>query len=321
MVIKKEVKTGVIVLVGLTMLIYGLNFLKGINMFSKTKKIYAVYTDVAGIVPANPVLVNGFHVGQVKNIDIKPDASGKIVVTLLITNPDVKIPKNSDAKIISADFLGSKAVQINLGDSKSYVADGDTLQSSVETSLKETVNQQVLPIKKKAEDLISSIDSTLAIVQGVFTKDVRNDLSQSIISIRNSLVHFESTSKNIDDMMSSEKERLTAILSNVEKISSALAKNSKEIGDAVAHISTITDSIAKSNLKSTINNADSALYQTAQLMKKINQGKGSLGMLANDTALYKRLTNASDKLGKLLEDMKAHPKRYVHFSVFGKKDN
>jgi phospholipid/cholesterol/gamma-HCH transport system substrate-binding protein len=158
-------------------------------------------------------------------------------------------------------------------------------------------------------------------VQGVFTKDVRNDLSQSIISIRNSLAHFETTSKNIDDMMSSEKERLTAILNNVEKISSALAKNSKQIGDAVAHISTITDSLAKANLKSTINNADSALFQTAQLMKKINQGKGSLGMMANDTALYKRLTNASDQLGKLLEDMKAHPKRYVHFSIFGKKDN
>lgn len=320
MALKKEVKTGIIVTAALGMLLYGLNFLKGINIFTHSKKLYAVYTDVAGLVPSNPIVVNGFHIGSVKNIEIEPDASGRIVLTLLITNPEVKIPKNSVAKIISADFLGSKAVQIVLGDGKNYVGDGDTLKSAVETSLKETVNEEVLPVKRKAEDLMSSIDSTLAIVQGIFTKNIRTDLSESIVSIRNSLKHFESTSQSIDQMMSSEKERITAILSSVEKISNALAKNSKDISKAVANMSSISDSLAKANLKSTINNADSALYYTSQVLKKINEGKGSLGMLANDTTLYKRLTNASDQLGQLLQDMKAHPKRYVHFSIFGKKD-
>ncbi|HXB13340.1 MAG TPA: MlaD family protein [Bacteroidia bacterium] len=321
MAIKKEVKTGIVVTVALCLLIYGLNFLKGINVFSHSKKVYAVYSDVVGIVPSNPVLVNGFSVGQVKKIELRPDASGKIVITILISNTDVKIPKSSVAKIVSDGILGSKAIQIVLGkDNNSYVEDGDTLASEVGTSLKDEVNREIQPVKQKAEELMSSIDSTLAIVQGVFTKDVRTDLSESIVSMRNSLKHFESTAQNMDELMGSEKERISSILKKVEEISTALAKNSKQLGNAINNISNITDTIAKSNLKSTINNADSALYYTSKLLKKINAGQGSLGMLANDTALYKRLTSASGELSRLLEDLKAHPKRYVHFSIFGKKD-
>lgn len=295
------------------MLIYGLNFLKGINVFSHSKKVYAIYTDVGGIVPSNPIVVNGFHVGQVKNLQIMPDASGRILMTLLISNTDVKIPKNSIAKIYSADFLGSKAVEIDLGDSKEFIKDGDTLKSNVETSLKETLNQQVLPVKKKVEELISSMDTTVQVVQAVFNQE-------TILSIRGSLKHFANTASNLDDLMASEKQRLTAILDNVEKLSGTLAKNSKQLGQAISNISSITDSIAKSNLKTTINNADSALYYTAQMMKKVNSGKGSLGLLVNDTALYHRLTSASAQLDRLMADLKAHPKRYVHFSIFGKKD-
>ncbi len=320
MKIKKEVKTGIIITLALGMLIYGLNFLKGINIFSTNRTMYAVYKDVVGVVPSNPVLVSGFHIGQIKDIELIPGTSGKIVVTMQISNPEVKIPKDSKAVIVSADLLGSKAIQISLGSSSVMASDGDTLNSSIETSLREEVTREVLPVKEKAEQLMSSIDSTLAIVQGIFTKKVQSNLSESVISIRNSLKHFENTSGNIDMLVTSEKERITSILEKVDQISGALAKNSKQIGNAVDNLATISDSIAKSNLKTTINNADSALYYTSKILKKINEGKGSLGMLANDTALYKRLTNASGQLSNLLEDMKAHPKRYVHFSIFGGKD-
>jgi phospholipid/cholesterol/gamma-HCH transport system substrate-binding protein len=319
--IKKEVKVGLVATAALGMLIYGLNFLKGINMFSHTKKLYAVYTDIQGIVPANPVMVNGFHVGQIHDIEIRPDASGKIVITMIVTNADVRIPKNSVAKIISDGFLGSKAMEIDLGTGTDYVKDGDTLKSAVEQSLKDAVNQQVLPLKAKAEELISSIDSTVTIVQGIFSMKTRNNLSQSIESINISLKHLESTSGNLDDLMASQKKTISDILGKIDQIAGALAKNSKQLGNAVNNLSTISDSLAKANIKGTINNADSALYYTAKLLEKINKGQGSLGMLANDTTLYKRLSSASDNLSKLLEDMKAHPKRYVHFSIFGKKDN
>ncbi len=320
MALKKEVKTGIIVTAALGMLLFGLNYLKGINIFSHNKNIYGVYSDVAGLVPSNPIVVNGFHVGQVKKIEIEPNSSGKIVVSMLITDTRVKIPSNSIAKIISADFLGSKAVQLILGNGTTYINDGDTLSAQVETSLKEEVNQQVEPVKRKAEQLMSSIDSTLGIVQGIFTKDIRTSLSESIISIRISLKHFESTSENIDVLMTSEKEKIGSIFTSIDKIAGDLAKNSKQLNAAIDNITNITDTLAKSNLKGTIANADSALFYTAQVLKNINAGKGSLGMLAKDSTLYIKLTSASDNLDKLLLDLKTHPGRYVHFSLIGKNN-
>jgi phospholipid/cholesterol/gamma-HCH transport system substrate-binding protein len=315
--IKKEVKFGVLSVVALVMLIYGLNFLKGISIFSHTKKIVAVYTNISGVIPSNPVMINGFSVGQVSTIQLRPDASGKIMITMLITNQDVLIPKTSIAKIFSNGILGTSAIEIVLGTGTDYVKDGDTIKSDVEQSITDAVSQQVLPLKTKAEALITSIDSTVAIVQGIFNPKTRNNLSQSIESINVSLKHLESTSGNLDDLMTNQKKRIGDILEKIDEIAGALAKNSKQLGNAINNFSTISDSLAKANLKGTINNADSALYYTSQLLEKINKGKGSLGMLANDTTLYKRLTGASDQLGQLLQDMRLHPKRYVHFSLFG----
>jgi phospholipid/cholesterol/gamma-HCH transport system substrate-binding protein len=318
--LKKEVKTGIIVVVALAMLIFGLNFLKGVNLFSHNKKIYAVYTDVQGVVPSNPIVVNGFHIGHIKTIAIEPNSSGKIVVTMQITNSDVKIPKNSIAKIFSSDFLGSKAIELDLGNGTQLIEDGDTLPSSVEETIKETVDKQVLPLKRKVENLISSIDTTIGIIDGIFNKDTRDNLTQSILSIRISLKHIENTSVSVDDIMGTEKTHIASILSKIDEISTTLAGNSKNLNKIITNFSNISDTIAKARIKSAINNADSALYYTSQIMGRINRGEGSMGMLAKDTALYNRLSGASEQLRQLLEDFRLHPKHYVHFSVFGKKD-
>ncbi len=319
-VLKKEVKIGLVVAAALAMLIYGLNFLKGVNIFKHTKIIYAVYHDVQGVVPSNPVVVNGFHVGQIKDIAIEPNASGKIIVVMQITNSDVKIPRNSIAKIFSADFLGSKAIEIDLGTGTNLIEDGDTLSSSVEESIKETVDKQVLPLKKKVENLISSLDTTIGIIDGIFSKTTQDNLTQSIQSIRISLKHIENTTASVDQLMGSEKTHIASILGKVDEISTTLAKNSGNLSKIINNFAKVSDTIAKANIQGTINNADSALYYTAQIMGKINRGEGSVGMLEKDTALYNRLSGASEQLRQLLEDFRLHPKRYVHFSVFGKKE-
>jgi phospholipid/cholesterol/gamma-HCH transport system substrate-binding protein len=318
--LKKEVKTGIIVIIALGMLIFGLNFLKGINLFTHTKVIYAVYNDVQGVVPSNPIVVNGFHVGQIKSIEIEPNTSGRIVVTMQITNTEVKIPKNSVAKIFSSDFLGSKAIELDLGTSADLIKDGDTLTSSVEESIKETVDKQVLPLKKKVESLISSLDTTIGIIDGIFNSTTRDNLTQSIKSIRVSLGHIENTSVSVDQLMGSEKTHISSILEKVDEISTTLANNSKNLSKIITNFSNISDTIAKANIHKTLQNADSALYYTSQIMGRIFRGQGNIGKITTDTALYNRLARASDDLDKLMIDFKAHPKRYVHFSVFGKKD-
>lgn len=317
MVIKKEAKIGIVVTVALAMLIYGLNFLKGVNIFSHTKTIYAVYTDVEGVVPSNPVVVNGFHIGQIKDITIEPNSSGKILITMQITNNDVKIPRNSVANIFSSDLLGSKAIGIELGTSAELIKDGDTLPSSVEETLKETVDKQLVPLKNKVENLVSSLDTTIAIIDAIFSKKTQDNLTQSIQSIRISLEHIQNTTASVDQVMGNEKTHIASILNKVDEIATTLAKNSKNLSNVITNFSRISDTIAKARIQSAINNADSALYYTAKIMGKINRGEGSVGMLTKDTALYSRLSSASAELAKLLQDLREHPKRYVHFSVFG----
>jgi len=318
--LKKEVKIGIVAVAALSMLIFGLNFLKGVNLFSHNKKIYAIYTDVEGVVPSNAIVVNGFHVGHVKRINIESNSSGRIVVTMEITNNDVKIPKNSVAKIYSADFLGSKAIQLNLGNSTDLIKDGDTLPSSVEETIKETVDKQVLPLKMKVESLISSIDTTIGIIDGIFNKNTQDNLTQSILSIRVSLQHIQSTTVSVDDLMGSEKSHIASILDKIDEISTILAKNSNNLNKIITNFAHLSDTIAKARIQSAINNADSTLYYTSQIMGRINKGQGNMGMLAKDTALYNHLAQASEQLTQLLMDFRLHPKRYVHFSVFGKKD-
>lgn len=321
MKITKEVKTGIVVVVALAMLLYGLNFLKGINIFSSSKRIYAVYGSVEGLLPSNPVLINGFHVGLVQDIKLEKNSSGKVLVTMLITDNDVKIPQGTIARITS-DFFGNRAIQLDMsgGSSTEFVKDKDTLAAAMETSLKDQVSAQVLPLKNKAEELIVSIDSTMAIIKGVFSKKTQNNLTQSIESINISLKHFQNMSADMDELVSTQKQRIADILGKIDELSTTLAKNSKQLGNAINNMADITDSLAKANLKGAINNADSTLYYTAQVFEKINKGKGSLGMLANDTVLYSRLNGATTQLGALLQDMRLHPARYVHFSLFGKKE-
>ena len=324
MKISKEVKTGVVVVAALAMLIYGLNFLKGINIFSHTKKLYAVYDHVEGLLPSSPVLVNGFHIGQVEELKLEPNASGKVLISMIITNNDIQIPKSSVARITS-DFFGNKAIQIEIAKDTltgrlldaSIVKDKDTLAAANETTLKDQVSAQVLPLKNKAEELMSTIDSTMGIIRGVFNKRTQNNLTQSIESINISLKHFETLSANMDELVATQKQRIGDIFVKIDEISTDLAKNSKQLGNAINNIANITDSLSKSKLKDAVSNADSTLYYTAQVFKKINSGKGSLGMLANDTTLYNRLSGTSLQLTLLLQDMKAHPNRYVHFSLFG----
>jgi len=322
--ISKEVKTGVLVVAALAMLIYGLNFLKGINIFSHTKKLYAVYDHVEGLLPSSPVLINGFHIGQVEELKLEPNSSGKVLISMIITNNDIQIPKNSVARITS-DFFGNKAIQIELSKDTvtgklkdaSIVKDKDTLAAANETTLKDQVSAQVLPLKNKAEELMSTIDSTMGIIRGVFNKRTQNNLTQSIESINISLKHFETLSANMDELVATQKQRIGDIFVKIDEISTDLAKNSKQLGNAINNIANITDSLSKAKLKDAVNNADSTLYYTAQVFKKVNSGKGTLGMLANDTTLYNRLSGTSLQLNLLLQDMKAHPNRYVHFSLFG----
>lgn len=316
MKISKEIKTGILVVIAIAIFIYGFNFLKGKDIFSNQRMYYAIYPEVAGLVEANPVQMNGLKIGRIKSIQLY-DNTGKIIVTMAITNKKFNIPKSSVAKIISQDLLGAKAVQIITSNEKDYAPEGDTLIGIVETSLQESVNATVKPLKDKAEKLISSIDSIIVTIQTVMDKNGRENLEKSFESIKHALETFDKTSMRLDTLISSERNKLSIIFSNVQSISSNLASNNEKISEVIKNFAAISDSISKANFSHTIANTNRALSEFSGVLEKINKGEGSAGLLLRDDKLYKNLNSASGSLDSLLKDMDENPWRY--FSLYSKK--
>lgn len=320
MKVSKELKIGFLVVVCLGLLFWGANYLKGIDIFKKNRTYYAKYERIDGLGVSNPVLLNGFKIGQVNLIDIANYETGELIVAFSITNEALNIPDNTIAEIISSDILGSKAISLRLGDSDSNAEHLDTLSSDVESSLSESVNQQIAPLKMKAEALISSVDSAIITVQSIFNKKARTDLDSSFSSMRSSLHAFERTMNRADAFVAKESENLALIFSHVESITRNLAQNNDKLSDVLENMEAITDSLAGANLKQTVNNASKAMKEVADVMHKVNNGEGSLGQLLNNDTLYQNLEAASNDLDLLLLDMRLNPERYVHFSIFGRKD-
>ncbi len=320
MKISKEVKIGAVVVICLKLLFWGANYLKGINLFKSNRVFYALYDHVDGLGISDPVIVNGYKVGQILDVKFLQDFSGRLLVSFSIKEEGLRIPEDTKARIVSSDLLGSKSINLLIGTSDLLAQEKDTLISEVEMSLTEAVNQQIAPLKSKAEGLIGTIDSTVSIFSTIFNKEARDDLGSSFTSIKNSIESFEKTMLSMHGIVESEKERLHGILVNVESITTNLAKNNETLSKTLINVERITDSLAVSNLKGTIANASEVMNDFSLIVEKINNGEGSLGQLLNNDTLYRNLEVAADDLDKLLIDMRLNPERYVHFSIFGRRD-
>lgn len=321
MKLSKEVKTGIVAIVAIAIVIYGFNFLNGTNILKKHRYIYAIYDKTDGLLEANPVLVNGVKIGSVhKTLLIKHDNSYKVLVTLILTEKNIKIPKKSQAKLVSLDLLGSKAVSIVFSNSNEYIKDNDTLIADYEDDLKTAVDKRIAPLQKKAENLISSIDSVMQVVQEVLNANVRQSLVASFESIKATLSSLQHAASGLDTLMTTQTSKVSNILSKVQSLATNLEKNNDKITNILNNFSNISDSLAKSNIKSTIEHANLAIAQANVLLEGINNGKGTLGKLVKNDSIYNNLNRASNDLDLLLIDLREHPKRYVSVSVFSKKD-
>jgi len=228
----------------------------------------------------------------------------------------VFVPSNSVANIFSLDLLGTKNIEIKLGDSKIEAQDGDTLLGGSQMSLSEEVNMQVAPLKLKAENLLSSLDTMVTVLQSVFNSETRKNINASFISIRSTLSNLENTTYNVDTLVYGQRKRLERIMFNIESITENFRKNDENISNILSNFSLISDTLAKSNLAGTLANVNIVLNQVATITTKIDKGEGSLGMLVNDQKLYENLNKSASQLNLLIEDMKLNPYRYVNFSVF-----
>ncbi len=309
------IKIGLIISITIFSLFWGVNFLKSKGTFSTDNIFYVVYNRIDGLTISNPVLVNGFEVGQVRDIHFLPDTSGRLVVQIAVKR-EFNIPGKSVARIFSSDLMGTKAIDLIFGDANYFEQSGDTLIADFEGSLQEMVSVQMLPLKTKAEDLMKQMEQAIEIINYVFNEETRQDIMASFKNIKATFANLENSSTNLDSIVSEGKNKMENILSNVESISSNLEQNNSLITQALKNVSNISDSLAKANLKQTINETYLVLNQLNDLIKKVNNSEGSLGLLVNNDTLYYNLQDVSYNLNRLIEDLRLNPKRYVQFSAF-----
>lgn len=320
MKISKEIKIGVVVLFALGIFVWGYNYLKGFDLFKKTEFYYAVYDNVDGLVPNNAVKINGLIVGQVNDIFFHPDGSGRIVVKFSLENKDYKFSKQSIARIASSSLLGANSLNILPGPQGKQALPGDTLKGEIQGSIQEEVNKAILPLKNKTEQLFSSVDSVITIFRSVFNDQTRDNLRKSFDNISKTIETLAHTSSQFDTLITGQKTRLASIIANVDDITANIKNNDQKLNHIIDNIALVSDSLVKADIVGTFTRAEQALGDFSKITQKINNGEGSLGLLINDKSLYNELDSSAKSLDALIKDLNENPERYVHFSVFGRKD-
>jgi len=309
MKIKTEIKVGIIGILTIIVFIWGYQFMKGRNLVKHTSSYIVVYENVNGLKVSDPVLVNGFRVGIVDYIRFTPDKSGKLLVKFSIEE-DIPFAKNSISDIYSVDIMGSQAIRILFGNSEELAQSGDTLTGTIGGSLTDLINEQILPIKTKAEKLFDSLDSLLMALNDILNPEFRSNVNELAANLK-------SSSHTLDTLLSNKNGKFNSILSNMDELTMKLNQSMTELSYILANFSSVSDSLANANIKSMVNNLDQSLYQSRILLKNINEGTGTMGQLMTNDSLYISLEHLTRDLDLLMIDMKENPGKYIQFSVFG----
>ena len=307
----KSIKVGILSIISIFLIYFGMNFLKGVNILSDGITLYAYYDDVSGLTEGNSITVKGHKVGSITNIEFDIERENKLLVNLNIED-NIDIPINSIAKIVSVDLMGTKGVSLVLGDSKDFVSDGSELSTSIESSLQEEVNAQILPLKMKTEELIGSIDSVMTVITTVLNKDARESLSKSLISLDQTFTTLSQTMVEVDKIVADNKDNINKTFTNFALVTENLNKSNDEVKKILNNFSSISDSLVKVDISSTINKFDN-------ILNSINEGEGSLAKIIKDKSLYENLENLTKELEELITDLKLNPERYVNFSIINTK--
>ncbi len=313
--IRREVKLAITAIAALIILIWGINFLKARALFDKNNVFYGVYDRIDGLKVSSSVIYRGYSVGQVNSVSFTGERFDKVLVQFTV-GKKLKIPSNSIAAIQSADLMGSKAINLVPGDAMTYAQSGDTLRTQLELGIMEQLNEHLEPLKKKAENIMVSLDTVLLALQEIFSENAKGNIRGSLKSVSRTLEHVEKASGALHKMLSEESVRVSDILENINSITENLEGSNTEITRSLSNITTISDSLKAINLNNSIRYLNGVLIQVDSIVRKINRGKGSLGGMVNDAELYYNLTAVSDNLDKLLTEFRQNPKRFVNLSIF-----
>jgi phospholipid/cholesterol/gamma-HCH transport system substrate-binding protein len=318
--LSKEFKIGVFTIIAGILLFVGFQYLKGFDM-SKPNKEYVVYYDhIAGLTPSNPVTYRGLKIGSVKTIEFVGDNSDSVKVVVLIDDDQFEMKQNTIAKLGSDGLLGGMKIELEyVNIHAKELKQGGILLSEREKDLTAKVNDQLLPLKIKAEGLIGTIDTMVTTLNALIGGSISSDMEASFAGVKRAILQFERTAIKIDTLVSSERYKISSILNNVNAITSNLSDNEENITNTLNNTSTFSDELKKVELEKTLRQAEETFTKLNLIMSQINSGEGTLGSLIYNDSLHSAIleTNAYVKL--LVDDIRNFPSRYLHFSVFGSR--
>ncbi len=297
---RKEVKIGIFALAMLLLLYWGINFIKGTDLVRGSRTYYAQYEQVAGVQISAPIVVQGYKVGVVQAMHFDPQKSKKITLELSVKSR-FHIPADSRARIFSDGLLGGKAIEIQLGSSPEMLQQHDTIASDIETSELENLQQH-------AERVIDRLTLALDGINAL--------LESNAASLTTTLSNVADISTTLNSVVSREAAHVHAILADVNALTASLSASAPKIESTLENIEAVSDTLRQARIGSLVGNLSSSLAELNATLTHLNAGNGTAGKLLTDEQLYHSLAEASKNLSALLEDLKANPKRYVHFSLF-----
>ena len=304
MTLSKEIKAAIFVLTTIFLFIFGFNFLKGSSLLDKQKTVYAVYNEVDGLLVGANVMINGLSIGNVTDLDFLPNST-KIVVTLKVKDK-INFSSNSSATIYETGVLGGLAIAIEPIFQKGMVVkSGDTLNSNIRPGLTELINRQIEPLQRKLESTLTSVDSIFSGASYVLNKETQNDIKESLNTLTSAVKAINNSSLIIEKTLTEKNTQINNSIDNIESITTNLSNVSKELNNF--------------GIAGVLSNLEKSVVGINLIVSNLNSDNSSLGKLISNDDVYENLNLSIESLNLLINDIKTNPKKYVHFSVFGRK--
>lgn len=301
----KEVRIALVTIAGIVLLFFGLNFLKGRALFSNRNIYFARFSDISGLSASNPIYADGYQVGIVRSINYNYERSGIVLVQFEVDN-DLRIPKGSSAEIES-DLMGNVKMNLLLANNPhERVEVGDTIQGGINGGMLGSVGQ-LMPMVEK---MLPKLDSILSNVNMLLADPA---LSQTLHNAQATTANLVVSTRELNTLMASLNHRVPGMMNKADYVLS-------EAGQTMHNTKTLTSNLAAVDIAGTMAKVDKTLANVQQFTDRLNSKNSSLGLLMNDASLYNNLNTTVLSADSLLTDFKARPKRYIHFSVFGRKD-
>ena len=295
MVIRKEFIIGILSVIAIVILYWGTKFLKGNNVFSNSDTFHVVYNEINGVQIGRPVTLNGYKVGQVNNIKLLNSSTNPKVLVSFALEEEMPIPSNTIARIYDMDIMGAKGIQLDLGDSGSMLSQGDTLLASISPSLMKEMMSKIEPF-------------------------IEGEVKEMTSKVNDALDNFNQLSTTLKEEIDKNKSNLSDGINNFKNLSADMETVLDSVKVTMATFNRVGNDIERVDMEKMSKDMTLLLKQANITLAAVNSDQGTIGMMLNDKALYNNLQTSVKEMELLLKDMREHPKRYVHFSIFGRKD-